>query len=131
MNFKLPRLATLALLLVPAGAYAHHGREMFDMARTLTATGVVKDWQWTNPHAWIELAVEDKGTIASFEGNSITILTRQGWKRGSIKVGDKITVTYHPLVNGKPGGDFIQVTDSEGKTLQGGPGGPPPAAPAK
>ena len=133
------KLTLAALLFSPMLALAHHGFDMFDFDKTLTLKGTIKEWQWTNPHSWIQLNVEEKGVVTewSLEGSSISQLARRGWKRNSLKPGDQVVVTVHPLKNGKPGGQWAQVSDTNGKVLGTndvpgaggrGPGGPPPAA---
>jgi len=121
---KLPWLPA-ALFLFPALAFAHHGFEMFESSKTVVLKGTIKDWQWTNPHSWIQLNVERDGVVTewSLEGISISQLGRQGWKRDMLKVGDVVSVSIHPLRNGKPGGQWIQVFDADGKVV-----GPPPVA---
>jgi len=112
--------AVLALAAVPAGA--HHSFAMFDQARPLTLTGTVTQFQWTNPHSFIELDVLTKsgGTEHwSIELNSPNNLTRQGWKRTSIKRGDKVTVTISPLRDGKKGGLFSRIVLADGHVLNG------------
>ncbi len=122
--------ATLALA-VAAGAgtaWAHHSFAMFDQSRQVSLNGTVKDFQWTNPHAWIEVAVPDgKGgeDVWSVELNSPNNLIRQGWKRTAMKPGDKVTVVINPLKDGKKGGLFNAVTLADGMVL----GNPKPTGP--
>jgi hypothetical protein len=101
-------------------ASAHHSYAMFDRDRTLVLTGVVREFQWTNPHTWIQVTVTDadgKQAEWSLEGGSPGILSRNGWKRTSLKAGDKITVEIYPLKSGEPGGSFIEVTKADGSKL--------------
>lgn len=109
---------TLALAVLAAGgsASAHHSFAMFDQTRQVSVNGVVKEFQWTNPHAFIELADTD-GKTWSIEMNSPNNLLRQGWKRTALKVGDKVTVVFNPLRDGKAGGLFNAVTLPDGKVL--------------
>jgi len=119
-NLGLITGAALALAAVPAGA--HHSFAMFDQARPLTLTGTVTQFQWTNPHSFIELDVLTKGGGTehwSIELNSPNNLTRQGWKRTSIKRGDKVTVTISPLRDGKKGGLFSRIVLADGHVLNG------------
>jgi Family of unknown function (DUF6152) len=115
-------ITIVAMLAVPVVAVAHHGFEMFESDKTVVLRGTIKDWQWTNPHAWIQLNVERDGVVTewSLEGVSITQLGRQGWKRDLLKVGDVVSVSIHPLKNGKPGGQWLQVMNADGKLV-----GPP------
>lgn len=121
MKTRLTVLAVAALLLAPVALSAHHGFDMFDQKHAVMLQGTVKDWQWTNPHTWIQLNVEQDGKVTewSLEGVSISQLGRQGWKRNFIKIGDKITVEIFPLRNGKPGGQWNRVYDADGKEIGG------------
>jgi hypothetical protein len=103
-----------ALSLVPAGpALAHHAFAMFDTNREVTLDGTVKEFQWTNPHTWIQVMVKDKAgkdVEWSIEGGSPNGLSRNGWKRTSLKPGDKATVIIHPLKDGSNGGSLMTVS---------------------
>jgi Family of unknown function (DUF6152) len=125
---KLVLLAALLFpaLVVPERALAHHSFEMFDVQKTVELTGTVKQWQWTNPHVWIQLNVEHDGTVTewSLEGVSVNQLERQGWKRNMLGVGDTVSVTIHPLRNGKSGGQWLKVIGADGKQI--GLVAPPP-----
>ncbi|MBZ5695562.1 MAG: hypothetical protein LAN36_09395 [Acidobacteriia bacterium] len=109
-----------AFLLLAASASAHHSFAMFDRSKEMTLVGVVAEFQWTNPHSWIELDVpsENGGTDKwSIELNSPNNLSRQGWKSNSIKPGDKISVVIWPLRSGEKGGLFISLTLPDGQVL--------------
>jgi len=106
---------------VPADA--HHSFAMFDQSKSVSLKGEVVQFQWTNPHAFIELDVPDgKGKVVrwSIELNSPNNLTRQGWRRSSLKPGETVTVTINPLRNGKPGGLFNKVVFADGRSLNDG-----------
>jgi hypothetical protein len=84
-------------------------------------TGTVHEFQWTNPHAFIEFDVpNDKGQAErwSVEMNSPNNLTRQGWKSTYLKNGDKVTVTLNPLRDGKHGGLFVAIVLPDGKVIK-------------
>jgi hypothetical protein len=121
MKAKSRVLASLAFaLLVPAAVSAHHSFAMFDMSKTLTMKGVVKELQWTNPHVWLDLlVVNPAGTpeVWGFEGQPTNAMMRHGWTRNSVKSGDKVTVTVHPLRNGNRGGSLLGVTLENGTQL--------------
>ncbi len=89
---------------------------MFDQTKQASIAGTVKDFEWTNPHAFIELEAPD-GKLWSVELNSPNNLVRQGWKRTALKPGDKVTVVLNPLRNGQPGGLFNGVTLPSGQVL--------------
>jgi hypothetical protein len=109
---------------VPAAA--HHSFAMFDGDREVVLKGTVKELQWTNPHAFVEVMVRD-GTGAatqwSVEGGSVSNLTRQGWSRTSLKPGDEIEITIHPLKRGEHGGALVQVKRADGSILGRRPDG--------
>jgi hypothetical protein len=113
----LPALALLAAY----PAEAHHSFAMFDQSKVVTLTGTIVEFQWTNPHAWIEIMAPDPAggppVRWGIELNSPNNLSRQGWKRTSLKPGDKVTLTMNPLRSGKKGGLFNQVTLPDGKVL--------------
>lgn len=115
--------ASMTAASVPA--LAHHSFSPFDMGTQKTVTGTVKAVEWTNPHTWIWLDVaNEQGAVDAwgFEGMSPNFLARRGWTRTSLKVGDRITVTFRPLRDGKKGGMFVSTKAPDGKmlTMQGG-----------
>jgi len=108
------------LLISAVPAFAHHSFAMFDRTKETTIVGTVHEFQWTNPHSWIELDVaNDNGSVDkwSIELNSPNNLSRQGWRSDSIKPGDKISVVIWPLRSGEKGGLFISLTLPDGSTL--------------
>lgn len=111
----------LALLLLAGPVAAHHSFAMFDQGKTVTLKGTVSEFQWTNPHAFIEMDVPDSNGTAekwSIELNSPNNLTRQGWKSTMLKPGDKISLTMNPLRDGKKGGLFVSVVLPDGKVIK-------------
>ena len=123
----LPVAAAVVLALVPAGAaLAHHSYTMFDMDKTVTLDGTVKEVQWTNPHIWVQLMVKDPATGKdvewSIEGNSPNMLSRAGWTRHALNPGDKAVIVVHPVKSGGKGysGSLAEVT-LNGKRILGGP----------
>jgi hypothetical protein len=112
-------LATSMSLGAPA-AWAHHSFAMFDRAKDVVLKGTVREFQWTNPHSFIELEVADPQGVTqtfSIEMNSPNNLTRQGWKSGSLKAGDKVVLAMNPLRDGSRGGLFVAVQLPDGKVL--------------
>ena len=123
----------LVLLCVSASlasaAWAHHSFAMFDLEKVLTVEGTVKEFQWTNPHCWLQVMVTDgkSGTQEwSFEMGAMGMLARTGWKSTTLKPNDKVTVIMNPLKSGAPSGRLLKVTLPDGRVM--GPGGsaPPP-----
>ena len=91
---------------------------MFDRSKKITTVATVTQFQWTNPHSWIEVDIPDsKGgtTHWSLECNSPNNLSRQGWHSDSLKPGDKVTIMFWPLRNGDKGGLFIALTFANGQ----------------
>jgi hypothetical protein len=123
---RLPRsavwLAPITLAAVGLPAAAHHSFAMFDQKKVVTLEGTVNKFQWTNPHAFIELDTVNRGRTQrwSIELNSPNNLTRQGWRRSSLKTGDRITVRIAPLRNGHPGGLFLDLKKADGTVLDSG-----------
>jgi hypothetical protein len=117
---RAPRCFLLLALAAALPALAHHSFAMFDQTKLLPLKGTVREFQWTNPHAWIQVDVVDtagKAEMWSVELNSPNNLRRQGWKSNSLKPGDKVTVTVNPLRDGKKGGLFVAVVLPDGSTL--------------
>jgi hypothetical protein len=114
-------VVTAMICGVAALAWAHHAAApVFDMTAEKTATGVVKQVDWTNPHIWIWLDVQNaSGQVETwgFEGMSPNFLARRGWTRTSLLPGMRITVTFRPLRDGKAGGMFMTGKLQDGKVL--------------
>lgn len=111
-----------ALLALSAPAYVHHSGAMFDRAKETTITGTVTEFNWTNPHASFRVDVKNaEGKVESWaiEMNSPNNLVHEGWKRSTIKAGDKVTVRIHPLRDGRPGGLYVSITLPDGRVLGG------------
>lgn len=112
-----------AVVAASAGpALAHHSFAMFDQTKVMTLNGTVREFQWTNPHAFIELDVPNGGEAQhwSIELNSPNNLKRQGWSRTSLKTGEKISIRIAPLRNGHSGGLFLDLKKADGKVLDSG-----------
>jgi Family of unknown function (DUF6152) len=119
--------AMLALIAISATpAVAHHSFTMFDQSKTLTLRGTVKEFRWTNPHVFIQLLVKnDQGKEEewSIEMTSPEHLARDGWRPGTLKPGDKISLNIHPLHDNAKGGQYLSGTGPNGQLL----GAPRPA----
>ena len=118
----LTRLAAILSLCAASAAVAHHSNAMYERTRTLDVTGTIREFQWTNPHTFIELTVDSANGPQNFtiEGPTPGVLRAQGWKFNSLKPGDKVVVKIHPLKEGRLGGGLISVTMADGKILPGG-----------
>jgi Family of unknown function (DUF6152) len=112
----------VAVLVLPPAVLAHHSFAMFDATQSLTAQGTVKELQWGNPHTWLEVVVaspDGSEQSLSLELNGLSGLRQGGWKPGTLKPSDKVTVTYHPMKDGTPAGQLIEVVTQDGQTLKG------------
>jgi hypothetical protein len=138
MHAMKPRHTALTALLLPViatlplSARAHHSFAAFDMTKTLTMICTVKEFQWVNPHTWLACTASNEHGVTQeyrFEGVPPAVLTRSGWTEDTVLAGDKITLLYHPLKDGSPGGTYVALTLPNGKRL--GTSGtsfvPPPA----
>ena len=119
------QVAVAATLAGASSALAHHSFTMFDMTKKVTLNATVTEFQWTNPHVYIEVDVPDGTGPAkhwSVELGSPSILLKGGWKHNVLKKGDKATIVVSPLKTGQPGGFLEQITLSDGRVLGNGPG---------
>ncbi|MSO81784.1 MAG: hypothetical protein EXQ53_00600 [Acidobacteria bacterium] len=119
-------LAAAVALVGAAPAVAHHSYAAFDRDTRVTLTGVVKELQWNNPHAWIQImVVDEKGrqTEWGVECGSPNMMARTGWKRSTLTAGDKVVVVVNPLKDGRPNGALVTITLPDGRVL--GPGNAP------
>jgi len=99
-------------------ALAHHSFAVYDHTRTLNLKGTVTKWQWSNPHAYLDIDVRDpNGVIKHYtlEGTSINMLQRVGWRSNMIKAGDQVKAVAAPLLNGEPGGLLLEITLANGE----------------
>lgn len=106
---------------------AHHSFAMFDTGKPVTLEAVVTSFEWTNPHAYIEVDASDgRGGVKhwTIELGSTSILMRAGWKFNTLKKGDKVTAVISPLRNGEPGSLLSRITLADGRVLANGGGGP-------
>ena len=124
MNRRSPthQTVTVALLVLAAsGAVAaHHSFAVFDHGQTVTVTGTVTKFQWTNPHGFLEMDYRAAdGTMKQYtiELTSINMLTRAGWTSRSIKAGETVKAIVAPLLSGEPGGLLLEVTLADGRML--------------
>jgi hypothetical protein len=119
MNIVIRTLAGITAALFATHLAAHHSAAMFDSRKTAVLSGTVIAFQWTNPHCWIQVSVPgEKGPAEwSVEMGPPSEMFRGGWRPGTLRPGDKVTVTVHPARDGSSGGLFISATDAEGKPL--------------
>jgi len=109
-----------AALALGTAAQAHHSRAMFDLQRPVELTGTVREFQFTNPHCYIQLVVRNDRGIEeewSVEMGAPSHLRGAGWKKSTLKAGDRIRVTIAPLRNGRRGGELVRATTADGRSL--------------
>jgi hypothetical protein len=119
MKFKALGLAGIAVAVCAIPALAHHSFAMFDADKKVTLAGTVKEFQWTNPHAFILMMVSNKdGQMEqwSIEMGGPGGLARQGWVPKTLRPGMNVSVVMHPLKEGH-GGQFLAVTLPDGTKL--------------
>ena len=113
-----------AVLLFNAGSgAAHHSGEMFEREKTITVEGVVKEFQYVNPHSWliVDITSEDGSTETwGFEAEGPTILVRGGVFKNDLQAGDRITITARPMRDGRPAGAWSEVIKEDGMVLNWG-----------
>jgi hypothetical protein len=120
MILKALSLAGVAASLFVAPALAHHSFAMFDATKTVEMAGTVKEFQWTNPHSWLQVNVTDQQGVTkewSLEMGSPGGLARNGWRPKTVVPGDKVTVKIHPLKDGTAGGQLLSVVLPDGKVM--------------
>lgn len=113
----------LAASLIAGGtgvALAHHSAAIFDATQTKVITGVVKKFDYANPHTWVWLDVTtEQGKVETWgvEGMSPNFLSRRGWNRNTLKPGDKLSVTIRPMKDGEKAGMWIRGQRPDGEVL--------------
>jgi hypothetical protein len=120
MKLKALGLAGIAVAIGAIPAVAHHSFAMFDASKRVTVAGTVKEFQWTNPHAFILMMVANgDGQLDQWaiEMGGPGGLARQGWVPKTLKPGMSISVIMHPLGDGAHGGQFLAVTLPDGTQL--------------
>jgi hypothetical protein len=83
---------------------------------------VVREFQWTNPHSYVQIDVTNASGGAdewSIECGTPNINARMGWKKDSLVPGQKITITFSPLKDGTHGGTLRTATLPDGRVLFG------------
>jgi len=119
-------LAPLLLGTFATAALAHHSAAMFDDQKSVTLNGTVRQFQWSNPHCWIQVVVADQsGPVEwSVEMGSPSQLFRGGWRPTLLHAGDAIVVVVHPMRDGSKGGLFVSAMRADGRPLAN-PASPP------
>jgi len=111
-------LAGALVLIASASALAHHSAAMFEEKKTITVEGVVKEFQFTNPHSWLLVDVTDKNgkvTTWGFEAEGPSTLQRAGIRPSEFPVGTKLTITGRPMKDGRPAAIWEYAVRADGK----------------
>jgi len=111
-------LAAAMALAVSSPAWSHHSHAMFDHDKEVTITGTVSQWIFRNPHVFLYVDAKDAAgeTITyTVEMSNIANMLKVGFGATTFKAGDTVTVTMHPLADGRPGGNYIVATAADGK----------------
>ena len=106
-----------ALALAPAAVDAHHSGTMFEETKEVTLEGVVKEFQYTNPHSWLLVDVTDKDgkvTTWGFEAEGPTTLMQMKVRRSDFTPGTKVTITGHPMKDGRPAASWTKAVRADG-----------------
>ena len=112
----------LPALVVAPVLMAHHSTAEFDYARELTIEGTVKEVQWTNPHSYLQVLVPAEGgknTQWGIEIGAPAMNVRMGWRKDSVKVGDKVKMYFAPARDGRNFGTLRYLTFEDGRRLDG------------
>ena len=121
MSLKLVSLTAVAVAAFAAPALAHHSFAMFDAQKTVVLEGTVKQFEWVNPHSWLRIMVNDEKTgnqvLWAIELSSPSRLVTMGMRADSVKPGDAVSVTFHPMKDGTRGGQFLQAVLPGGKQI--------------
>src|SRR5215471_189999 len=99
--------SSIALFAMTVPVLAHHGTGTYDSSKSVTLSGIVTEFAFTNPHAAMFVDVKDesgKTVNWAIEMNSPGVLARAGWTKKMFKYGDQITITVRPAKAGTPVG---------------------------
>lgn len=113
-----PRLLAMTLLaFLPLVVEGHHAANMFEPTKETTVTGVVKEFQYTNPHSWLIVDVTNNDgstTTWGFEAEGPSSMMRAGIRKSDLAPGTKVTVTGHPMKNGQPAASWVKAVRADG-----------------
>lgn len=113
-------IAACTLVICAPSAIAHHSYAMFDRQTTNTYAAVVRTWEFSNPHAYLWVYInntEGKPILWGLEAPGPSMLLRQGWDKNTVMPGDKVSVSINPLKAGGNGGNLVTLTLADGRTL--------------
>ena len=91
-------------------ASAHHSASMFDFTKLVELSGVVKEFQYTNPHSWLLVDVTNEdGSVTTwgFEAEGPSTLMRAGIRLSTLPPGTEITIRGNPMRDGRPAAAWV------------------------
>jgi hypothetical protein len=112
-GLKLPLYAVALAAAVVVPAMAHHSGAMFEEKKEVTLSGVVKEFQYTNPHSWLLVDVkgaDGKVTTWGFEAEGPSSMTRAGIRLKDFMPGTPVTMVGHPMKDGRPAALWVKAT---------------------
>ena len=110
-------ITVLTLTIGATPVLAHHSAAMFDHTKKVTLEGNVKEFQYTNPHSWLQVVgrgSDGKVQLWGFEAEGPSTLLRAGIKASTFKPGDKVTIVFNPMKDGRPAGALLTATKADG-----------------
>ena len=119
-------VAVAAMTIMAGNAYAHHSFSMFDQKVELVISGTVVRWAFNNPHSWLYINVTDNDgntTLWSFESSAPPQLVGRGILGNTFEPGDKLTLMYCPIRDGRHAGGLGWVMLEDGTFLDPSDGG--------
>ncbi len=124
MRPKLAILLTVIALSTSLPTAAHHSfAAMYDGSKAIRLKGKLTKVEWTNPHSYFYLDVkQDDGSVANWgaEGANPSALSRRGFAKGDIQIGDLIIIDGYAAKNGSKFIDARRITLPGGKVIFGG-----------
>jgi Family of unknown function (DUF6152) len=108
------------LTLAVPRVFAHHSGAGFNSDEVREFRAVVKEFQFQNPHTWIQVLVTDEDGQQqewSVEWGSPNALARRGVRPSTFPPGAEVTMRIHPMANGSPAGGFVGAKFSDGTTI--------------
>src|SRR4026208_1500759 len=111
-------LSIAAAIMMAAPSQAHHSGTMFEKEKTITVEGVVKQFQYTNPHSWLLVDVKNKdGSVTTwgFDAEGPGTLQRAGSRPSDVNPGRKVKLTGHPMKDGAPAAAWVEAIRADGK----------------
>ena len=110
-------LGLLTYIVVFSPVTAHHAGVMFEEEAEITLEGVVKEFQYTNPHSWllVDVTGEDgRITTWGFEAEGPSTLMRRGIRVGDLMPGTRVTISGHPMRDGRPAAAWTRAVREDG-----------------